>query len=208
MNNKKIIIIRIIMNIIGGILLSFGLYNIHNLSHVTEGGILGLTLFFDHWVNISPAITGFILNTICYIIGWRILGKSFIGYSFFAAGSFSVSYAIFEMFPPIYPEIANMPIVATVVGAIFVGVSVGICVKFGGAPTGDDAIAMALSNKLKIDIRWVYMISDLTVLAISLSYIDIKRIGLSLITVILSGQIIGIIQNIGRRKNKIIKGIE
>ena len=81
MNNKRKLILKIFMNILGGALLSFGLYNIHNLSHVIEGGILGLTLFFDHWLHISPSITGFILSAICYFIGYKVLGKSFIGYS-------------------------------------------------------------------------------------------------------------------------------
>lgn len=200
MNNKRKLILKIFMNIFGGALLSFGLYNIHNLSHVIEGGILGLTLFIDHWLHISPSITGFILSAICYFIGYKVLGKSFIGYSLFAAGSFSISYAIYELFPPIYPQIADMPILATIVGALFIGVSVGICVKFGGAPTGDDAFVMAISHKFKIDIKWVYLIGDLVVLALSLTYIDYKRIILSLITVILSGQIVGIIQKIGKKK--------
>ncbi|MBQ2755809.1 MAG: YitT family protein, partial [Oscillospiraceae bacterium] len=66
--------------LLGSAILSFGLYNVHELSGVTEGGILGLTLFFRHWLNISPAVSGFILNGICYIIGWRVLGMGFIGY--------------------------------------------------------------------------------------------------------------------------------
>ncbi|MBQ9938621.1 MAG: hypothetical protein IJO96_03720, partial [Oscillospiraceae bacterium] len=32
--------------LLGSAILSFGLYNVHELSGVTEGGILGLTLFF------------------------------------------------------------------------------------------------------------------------------------------------------------------
>ena len=59
---------------------------------------------------------------------------------------------------------------------------------------GDDALAMSLSALLHVDIRWVYLASDLCVLALSLTYIPLKRIAFSLLTVVLSGQIIGWIQ--------------
>ena len=60
---------------------AFGMYNIHALSGVTEGGIFGLILLLDHWFGFSPAVTSFILNVFCYGLGWKVLGKSFIGYS-------------------------------------------------------------------------------------------------------------------------------
>ena len=41
---------------------AFGIYHVHNLADVTEGGVLGLTLLLEHWLHISPAITGAILN--------------------------------------------------------------------------------------------------------------------------------------------------
>lgn len=198
----KQVIINILWNIFGGMLLAFGLYNIHSLSNVTEGGILGLTLLLQHWFNISPAVTSFIMNAVCYAIGLKVLGKGFIGYSIFAGGAFSLGYAIFEMFPPLYPKIAEMPFVAAIVGAIFVGVSVGICIRFGGAPTGDDALAMSIRKKTKLDIKWAYLISDLTVLLLSLSYLNIKQVGLSLITVILSGQILSFVDKVGKKENK------
>ena len=72
----------------------------------------------------------------------------------------------------------------------------GICVRVGGAPTGDDALAMSLSSVLPVDIQWIYLASDLVVLFISLSYIPLNKILYSLLTVLLSGQIIGIIQKI------------
>ena len=57
---------------------AFGMYNIHALSGVTEGGVLGATLLFDHWFGLSPAVSSFVLNIACYVLGWRTLGKSFI----------------------------------------------------------------------------------------------------------------------------------
>ena len=176
---------------LGGAILAFGLFNVHSFSGVTEGGTLGLTLLLDHWFNVSPALSSLILNALCYFLGWRVLGKDFIAYSAVCCASFSLFYWIFELIGPVYPDIANHRLIAAIIGALFVGVGVGLCVRYGGAPCGDDALAMSISRKTRIGIRWVYLVSDVTVLALSLTYIPLGDILYSLLTVVLSGQIIG-----------------
>ena len=71
--------------------------------------------------------------------------------------------------------------------------------RFGGAPCGDDALAMSISRTVKINIKWVYLATDLTVLALSLTYIPVSDIVYSLLTVVLSGQIIGFIDNFNEK---------
>ena len=186
------------LSLIGSAILAFGLYQVHAQADVTEGGILGLSLLMDHWFRISPAITNFVLNFVCYFIGWKTLGREFLLYSAISGGGFSVFYAIFERFPVLYPQIADHPLLAALVGALFVGVGIGLAVRAGGAPGGDDALAMSISARLGCKIQTVYLFSDLTVLALSLTYIPLQRILYSLLTVVLSGQIIGWVQNIKR----------
>ena len=173
---------------------AFGIYNIHAVADVTEGGVLGLTLLIRHWLGISPAVSSFLLNAACFLLGWRILGRSFIAYSFLAALGYSAGYFLCELYPPLWPEIAAYPLLAALAGALFIGIGAGLTVRAGGATAGDDALAMSLSHLLKIPIQNVYLISDLSVLILSLSYIPFRRIAWSLLTVILSGQIIGLIQ--------------
>lgn len=64
--------------LLGAAVLSFGLFNVHSQSKITEGGILGLTLFLHHWTGISPGIFSFLLDMTCYIIGFRLLGTDFL----------------------------------------------------------------------------------------------------------------------------------
>ncbi len=193
---------KTLLALLGSAILAFGLYQVHAISGVTEGGVLGLTLFFEHWLSLSPALSGLILNVVCYAIGFRALGKMFLVYSGISGVGFSAFYAVFECFPRIDPQIADYPLLAAIVGAIFVGVGAGLCVRVGGAPSGDDALAMAIAAKTRLSISLAYLISDVTVLLLSLTYIPVGRLVYSLLTVVLSGQIIGILQKVGRSKKE------
>ncbi|RHP60821.1 hypothetical protein DWZ16_02800 [Clostridium sp. AF29-8BH] len=181
----------------GSAFLAFGLYHVHSFSGVTEGGVLGMTLLLDHWFHISPSVSGFIMNLACYAMGWKLLGRQFIAYSILSSASFSLSYRICEQFPPLWPQLADMPLAASLLGAVFVGIGAGLCVRIGGAPGGDDALAMSLSHVTHIKIQWIYLLSDFAVLVLSLSYIPLNRMVYSILTVLLSGQIIGFVQTAG-----------
>jgi len=185
--------------LLGSAILAFGLYHIHSLSGVTEGGQLGLTLLLQHWFQVSPALSGLVINILCYLFGWKTLGKTFLFYSLISAIGFSLTYWICEQFPPLWPELANHPLIAALLGAVFVGVGCGLCVRVDGAPSGDDALAISSSRIFKIKIEYIYMISDAFVLLLSLSYIPLGRIGYSLLTVLLSGKLIGVVQRMGRK---------
>ena len=185
-----------LINFFSSAVLAFGLYNVHALSVVTEGGVLGATLLLDYWCNISPAVSGFVLNALCYALGWKLLGRVFLIYSGVATVGFSLAYKIFEQFDPLWPQLVDHPLLAAVVGALFVGITVGFCVRAGGAPGGDDALAMSISHLTHIDIQWVYLCFDLIVLGLSISYIPLSRIAYSLLTVIISGQLVGWVQKI------------
>ena len=188
--------------LVGSAILAFGLCHVHAMSSVTEGGVLGLTLWLYHTFSLSPALTSLLLNAACYLFGLRVLGLSFIGYSAVAGGGFSLFYFLFDLLPPVFGALSVHPLLAALLGALFVGVGVGLCVVAGGAPSGDDALAMSLAAKTKRDIRIFYLISDLLVLALSLTYIPITRILYSLLTVILSGQIIGLVQHLANNKSR------
>lgn len=187
--------------VIGAFIMAFGLYEIHSFSGITEGGVLGLALFFENTFSLSPAISTFVLNVVCYAIGLKILGKAFLFYSAVATIAFSAFYAVLEKTPPVF-NLSPYPLLASVLGALFIGIGAGLAVRAGGAPSGDDALAMGLSSAFKLKIETVYLISDLAVLLLSLSYIPIKRIVFSLLTVVLSGKIIGIVQRMNFKSKK------
>lgn len=170
---------------------AFGMYHIHATARITEGGIFGALLLLNHWFALSPALTSIVLNGACYLWGWKRLGHTFVLKSLIASAGYSVVYAVCELFPPLWPDIVNHPLLASISGALFIGIGAGICVRMGGATSGDDALAMSIHDMTGIPVERIYLTSDLAVLLLSLSYIPYTRIIWSLLTVIISGQIIG-----------------
>lgn len=189
-----------VINALSSAILAFGLYNVHSLSGVTEGGGLGLVLLLEYWFDLSPAVSGPVFNAVCYLLGWRLMGRLFIIYSAMSTIGFSIGYKLCEQFPPLWPDIAQHPLLAAVIGALFVGITVGVCVRNGAAPGGDDALAMSISHVSGIPIQRIYLAFDMLVLALSLSYIPLRRIVYSVLTVVLSGQLIGLIQRLPAQK--------
>jgi len=186
--------------LLGAFILAFGMYNIHSRTIITEGGIWGIELLIFNWFDISPAITAPILDGTCYLMGVVFLGKEFIIKSLVGTLGYSVFYAILEQFPPLFPDLNGVPIVAAIVGAIFVGIGAGIVVRQGGACAGDDALALVISKKLHIKISQAYLFTDISVLLLSLTYIPFRQIAYSIITVLLSGWIIEKVQNYKKKE--------
>ena len=197
---RHITLRQVLTALTGSAILAFGLYHVHSFAGVTEGGVLGMTLLLRHWFGLSPSISGLIMDLSCYALGWKLLGSRFLVSSLLASGGFSLFYRLFERFDPLWPELAQMPLAAAILGAIFVGLGAGLCVRAGGAAGGDDALAMSISHLARIPIQRAYLLTDIVVLALSLSYIPPQRMIYSLLTVLLSGQLIGLVQRFGRTK--------
>ena len=180
MRPAKETLTRYAVLLLGAAILSFGLFNVHSQSGVTEGGVLGTTLLLHHWFGISPGVSEFVIDVICYALGFRFLGKAFFKYAIAASASFACFYMLWER-----------------VGRVFVGIGVGLVVRAGGASGGDDVLALLLNKFTKLTLSKSYFMTDAIVLALSLTYIPAGRIVFSFITVTLSSFLIERIQRIG-----------
>ena len=190
---------RLCMICIGTAILSFGIYNIHQQTHITEGGVLGMILFVNHWTGLPSSIISPVLDLMCYIVAFKYLGKKFIKISLVSSAFLSGWFRIWEFNPPLLPDLSGTPLMAAILGGLFVGVGVGIIVRAGGSSGGDDALALSISKLSGIRIAKAYMLTDFTVLALSLTYIPVIKILFSLVTVTLSSWLIDWFQNVELR---------
>ena len=186
---------KILLILLGAMICTFGIHNIHQRTHITEGGMIGLMLLVERWLNISPAYITPVLDISCYLLACKFLGGRFIKISIVSTACVSGFYKIWELFPPMLPDLSAHPLTAAVLGGMFVGIGVGLIVRQGGSSGGDDALALTISHTLRWRLSRAYLVTDLTVLILSLSYIPLRRIVFSLITVTISSCLIDLVKD-------------
>ena len=187
---------NILWIVAGAAICTFGIHHIHQQVGITEGGVIGGMLLLEHWLGISPAYITPVLDIACYLLALKYLGAGFIRTSILSTLSVSLFYKLWEQFPPMLPDLSGHPLVAAVLGALFVGIGVGIIVRQGGSSGGDDALALVISKVSKCRLSFAYLFTDLTVLVLSLSYIPVRRIVFSLVTVTISSFLIDKVQSL------------
>ena len=178
--------------LLGSLILAFGFYNFYYLNNLTEGGVLGLLLLLKNLFNIQPSIANIIIDGALLLIGYKFFGKNFFIYSIIASISFSTLYGVFEFIGPILPKIDSM-LISTILAGVSVGIGVGIITKSGAAAGGDDALALVIAKTTSLNIGYVYLICDVSILLISLLYLSAFDVFYSLIAVTISGKIIDLI---------------
>ncbi len=191
---------KLVLIFLGTAVLAFGICNVHRQTHVTEGGVLGMILLLDHWFAIPASISSPILDILCYVLAFKFLGKDFIKVSVVSTLSLAVFFKLWETLPPLLPDLSAYPLLAAVIGGLFVGVGVGIIVRQGGSSGGDDALALSITKLTKCRLSKAYLATDLSVLLLSLTYIPFRRIVFSLITVTVSSLLIDFIERFHKKK--------
>lgn len=179
---------------LGAAIATFGLYNVHQQSGITEGGVIGMMLLFNHWFGVPPSVLTFLLDSACYLLAFRFLGMSFIRLSAVSTLFVSAWFWVWGQFPRVLPDLTGVPVIPAVAGGLFVGVGVGIIVRQGGSSGGDDALALVISRTSGWRLSRAYLFTDFTVLGLSLTYIPLAQIGNSVLTVILSSALIEYVQ--------------
>ena len=115
---------RTALVLLGAAIASFGIYNIHRRTGVTEGGVLGLLLLAEHWLGIPSSLCSLLLDLACYALALRSLGWSFLRWSAVATVGMSAFFRLWESFPPMLPYLSSHPLAAALLAGLFVGVGV------------------------------------------------------------------------------------
>ncbi|NCD08751.1 MAG: hypothetical protein EOL98_04865 [Negativicutes bacterium] len=178
------------------------MYNFHQQTGITEGGVFGLNLLLNRWFDISVAIIAPILDSIFYLLAMAYLEKKFLIISAVSTILFAASYRFWEVFPPLIPNLSNTPLAAAVLGGLFVGFGVGIIIREGGSSGGDDTLALIIAKKSGCRLSVAYFACDAVVLGLSMSYIPAAKIIYSVITVIVSSSLIGYMQRKAKKRAK------
>ena len=111
-------------------------------NEITTGGIIGVASIVYWGTGIPVQDTFFALNAVLLIVALKVLGWRFCAKTIYGVVVFTVASAVLQsVIPPDLHLLADQKFMACMVGAVFLGSSVGLGLSAGGSTGGSDVIA-------------------------------------------------------------------
>ncbi len=142
-------------------------------NQITMGGIMGVASIVYWGLGIPAQNTYFVLNAVLLIaalrvLGWRFCAKTIYGVIVFTAGSTLLQ----GVMPPDLHLLADQKFMACMVGAVFMGTSVGLGLSAGGSTGGSDVIAAMVHKYRDVSLGHIILFCDLAI--ITSSYVVLR----------------------------------
>lgn len=147
-------------------------------NYVIDGGIIGISIILSHITGLEVGLLLLLLNTPFFLIGYTYLGKRFLVLSFYAISVLTFGTRALEPFP----VITHNPILVIIFGGIFLGLGVGIIIRFGGCLDGTEVIAILFSKRSKYSIGQCVLLFNFFIFGSSIFIFGLKEAIYSLAT--------------------------
>ncbi len=183
--------LKIIMNIIGGLIAAYGLESVLIPNSVSDGGITGLSIVGSKTFGIPLGILIAVLNIPFVYLGYKQIGKSFAILSITGIASLAVGTVVMHHVPTI---IEGDTLLVTVVGGIIIGLGMGLSLRNGGALDGIDMLAVLLSRKLPFGTSDLILFLNIFVFIVVSTVFGLQGAVLSAIAYFIASKVIQIVE--------------
>lgn len=129
------------MVLLGSVITAVGLQFFLLPNHLLDGGVTGISIIGAQLTDIPLGVLLLLLNIPFVILGYKKIGRDFAIYS--TIGIITLAALTFVHFPNGFTDI---PILAAVFGGMFVGIGVGLVIRYGGIIDGADTIAVLIDR--------------------------------------------------------------
>jgi uncharacterized membrane-anchored protein YitT (DUF2179 family) len=173
--------------LIGSLFLSIGINFFLVPFELLDGGMIGIGLILNYLIGIKAGLAIIFLSIPIFIVAW-IFNRAYFYNSLH--GMLFSSFTIDLLFP--YQEgfstIIQFPAVASsILGGIFVGIGIGVMLRFETSTGGTDLIAQFLAENFKINVGIMIFILDVLVICIGSVLLTGDTFFLSALTIIFVG---------------------
>lgn len=156
--------------LVGAFIIAFGTY-IYADSDIPKGGIIGICLIIENTTGVSLVVSNIVINALCYLFAWRLMGTRYILNAGLSTLSFSVFYTLLEWLDLDFSFIGQYYMLAALIGAVLIETGTGISIRYGSAPDGEHALAVSLEAKGEISSAWFSFILDFSAIMASVIYV-------------------------------------
>ncbi|QYR19880.1 YitT family protein [Paenibacillus sp. sptzw28] len=183
---------------LGTAIYAFGLNYFIIPNELMEGGVTGIAILLNYALGWPLSVSTLVLNIPLFLIGWRILGRTQIGYSIFGTVSLSIFLALMERLIKlgwIIPfRTSNDYILAALYAGVTLGLGLGIVFRFGGTTGGADIVARIVSKMRGWSMGQIILTLDAVIIGSSLLYISKEKVLYTLVAVFIASRVIDFIQ--------------
>ena len=142
-------------------------------NEITTGGIIGVASIVYWGTGIPVQETFFVINAVLRLVALKVLGWHFCAKTVYGVVVFTVASAVLQrVMPPDLHLLADQKFMACMVGAVFLGTSVGLGLSAGGSTGGSDVIAAMVHKYRDVSLGHIILFCDLTI--ITSSYVVLR----------------------------------
>ncbi|MFC0476289.1 YitT family protein [Robertmurraya beringensis] len=172
--------------LLGSMLLSFGINFFLVPFEVLDGGIIGIGLIIKYLTGIQAGLVIICLSVPIFVLAW-LYNKNYFYNSLHGMliSSFVIDLLASSQLLP--SDMILHPIVSSILGGIFIGVGIGIMLRYETSTGGTDLIAQFLSKLFNINVGMIIFVIDTVVISIGGWLISKDTFLLSILTVIFVG---------------------
>jgi hypothetical protein len=120
---------------------------------IIDGGIVGISIMMSYLTGLKLELFLLLLNIPFLYIGYKKIGKSFVittllGISILSLGTLLL-YNV--------PVPTHNPIIASLLGGLFLGVGVGLVIRHGGSLDGTEILGILLNRRTRFSVGNIVM---------------------------------------------------
>lgn len=156
-----------------------------------DGGITGVSIMLSESLGLSLSALLFILNIPFIFLGYIHLGKRFAFSTMLGIVSLTVSTSLLDVFPPF---LYGNSILLIFIGAVLLGMGIGIVLRNGGALDGTDVLAILISSRTSYSVGESIFIINIFIFLLAFLLFGLLGAIISIITYFIATIVVDIVR--------------
>ncbi|MFC5558852.1 YitT family protein [Ureibacillus thermophilus] len=165
--------------LIGSILLSIGINLFLAPYEILDGGIIGLSLILHYLFDLKIGLMVIMLSLPIFVMAWF----KYRPYFYNSIHGLLVSSVIIDLLKPLRFLLDIGAIYAAIIGGTFVGLGIGIMLRFNTSTGGTDLLAQFISDKTNINVGVIIFIIDSIIVLIGGILLSASTLLLSIVAI-------------------------
>ncbi|MEG0259052.1 MAG: YitT family protein [Lysinibacillus sp.] len=177
--------------IVGSIFLYLGINLFLTPYEILDGGVVGLALILYYLYKLKIGLMIIILSIPIFIVAWF----KYRTYFYNSLHGLIISSFMIDLLKPVRSLIQIEAIYSSILGGIFVGIGIGLMLRFKTSTGGTDLIAQFLSYKTGINVGILIFVIDSMVILLGGLLLSSSTLLLSIITILVVGMTTSVIMS-------------